>query len=197
MAWVWDEERTAVAKEMWMRGDSASTVSRALSARYAVTVSRNSVIGRITRCGFERPAAVETGRLNNRRCAVEQAKRERQAAKDERNRIAEAKAAMKTKKATPPPVQETALDVVAPMEKPKPPPAPVVPMTARPWITRAYRECAFLVAGDGADVMSCCARTDEKQSYCAVHRARMYTPGRPRRVSTEPAPKTRHQRSGR
>lgn len=155
MAWVWDEERTAVAKEMWMRGDSASTVSRALSARYAVTVSRNSVIGRITRCGFERPAAVETWRLNSRRC------------------------------------------VVAPVDEPKAPPAPVAPMTARPWITRAYRECAFPVAGDGADVMSCCARTDEKQSYCAVHRARMYTPGRPRRVSTEPAPKTRHQRSGR
>lgn len=174
MAWVWDEERTAVAKEMWMRGDSASTVSRALSARYSVTVSRNSVIGRITRCGFERPAAVETWRLNSRRCVVAQAKRERQAAKDERNRIAEAK-----------------------VDEPKAPPAPVAPMTARPWITRAYRECAFPVAGDGADVMSCCARTDEKQSYCAVHRARMYTPGRPRRVSTEPAPKTRHQRSGR
>ena len=44
--------------------------------------------------------------------------------------------------------------------------------SARPWLERASRECAYLLD----DGRSCCAAVDGRQSYCAGHRAIVYRP---------------------
>jgi len=44
---------------------------------------------------------------------------------------------------------------------------------AKPWLQRAFGECAYIVAGEGADSFSCCAPVSGGP-YCAGHRAIMY-----------------------
>jgi GcrA cell cycle regulator len=55
------------------------------------------------------------------------------------------------------------------------PPPPVDATHARPWLTRAFGECAYPIAGEGADTLSCCAPTLGK-TYCLAHAAIMYRP---------------------
>jgi hypothetical protein len=43
----------------------------------------------------------------------------------------------------------------------------------RPWLQRAPGECAYPVAGEGAQVISCCQPV-ERGDYCAGHRRRMF-----------------------
>lgn len=60
--------------------------------------------------------------------------------------------------------------VIAP---PPPGPQPVVSLAyARPFMSRASRECAWLLD----DGRSCCARVEGAGSYCAGHRALVYRP---------------------
>lgn len=57
-------------------------------------------------------------------------------------------------------------------------PAPVLLKgTEKPWVERKFGECAYPVAGEGADTLSCCAPTEG--TYCAAHRAIMYLPTKP------------------
>lgn len=46
----------------------------------------------------------------------------------------------------------------------------IMPLTARPWLTRQPGECAFPF-GERGSVMSCCAPTEE--TYCPAHRKAM------------------------
>lgn len=55
-----------------------------------------------------------------------------------------------------------------------------VPPTARPWLERRFGECAFPVAGLGADTLSCCTDTDGA-TYCAAHRKIMIAEAPPPR----------------
>lgn len=57
--------------------------------------------------------------------------------------------------------------------------------TARPWITRVFGECAFPVAGENADVMSCCGEVGGGGSYCEDHRKIVYSPRQPTRRSKD------------
>lgn len=54
--------------------------------------------------------------------------------------------------------------------KPKPVSSEVVPITARPWLTRVRGECKFPF-GPRGEVLSCCAPTWRKTSYCEDHAA--------------------------
>jgi hypothetical protein len=45
---------------------------------------------------------------------------------------------------------------------------PLPGSTPRPWLTRAFGECAFPVDGDGAETRSCCLPV-ARGSYCFTH----------------------------
>jgi GcrA cell cycle regulator len=51
------------------------------------------------------------------------------------------------------------------------PAAPLAGSTPRPWEQRNFGECAFPVAGWGAETLSCCLPTLEVGPYCEGHRA--------------------------
>jgi hypothetical protein len=66
----------------------------------------------------------------------------------------------------------------APAPRPEAQPQPrIVLLTGleRVWTERAFAQCAFPVAGEGADTLSCCAPTGGKV-YCPAHRKIMYQP---------------------
>lgn len=48
----------------------------------------------------------------------------------------------------------------------------------KPWLERAAGECAFPVAGEGAQVRSCAAPV-ERGGYCRDHRLAMFRPADP------------------
>jgi hypothetical protein len=45
------------------------------------------------------------------------------------------------------------------------------PCRPKPWLAREERECAFPIAGEGADLLSCCNPAARRSSYCPAHRA--------------------------
>jgi len=63
--------------------------------------------------------------------------------------------------------------------RPLQPPAPPVVVTAehaKPWTERRFGECAYPIAGEGADTVSCCAPTEK--TYCKAHSAAMFAPSK-------------------
>lgn len=51
--------------------------------------------------------------------------------------------------------------------------SPIDASHAKPWIERAFGECAYPISGEGADTLSCCAPTST--TYCKAHRWVMFT----------------------
>jgi len=62
----------------------------------------------------------------------------------------------------------------------------VVPATAKPWLERDFGECAFPVAGEGADTFSCC-QPIHRNGYCADHVAVMFEPRTARPTPSTPS----------
>lgn len=76
--------------------------------------------------------------------------------------------------AKPPREPRIKLTVLRVIKTPPPPPSPppvVSTLHARPWMSRASRECAWLLD----DGRSCCAAVT-RGSYCAGHAAQVYRP---------------------
>ena len=175
---VWTH-RDAELKELWSRGWAASRI-----AEHFGDVSRNAVIGRLHRIGCRREisgtvASATTQRAQRAKRAAEKALRPKAPkrvgasdyvklhsggisarARSARGRILEPQA----------PAGEL-FDV------------PLVDVTnARPWLQRERGQCAWPIAGRGADTISCCAPVHKHGSWCKPHRAIGYRP-----VRLEPA----------
>ncbi len=56
---------------------------------------------------------------------------------------------------------------------PIPPPAVIDASFAKPWLQRQFGECAYPIAGDGDETVSCCAPCHGHR-YCAGHRKVMF-----------------------
>lgn len=54
---------------------------------------------------------------------------------------------------------------------------PLPESNPKPWLERAFGECAFPVSGEGADTLSCCAPSGER-TYCKDHHRIMFVPAR-------------------
>lgn len=151
----WSEERVDLLKTLWNKGESASAIAKALGGG----VSRSAVCAKVHRLGLSgQPQIHRVGRP-------------------------------KVKQGAPRPAPAVVL-ATKPPPSPKPvPPKPVnwadPPPTARPWLERAFGECAFPF--DGPDgTLSCCAPTGGAR-YCEDHRAVMWRPKPPKppRVPSE------------
>lgn len=167
----WNDENTAQTIELWEEDLSASQIAQRIGA------TKNTVIGKINRLRsaghpFKREAATK--------------------GTDERSRVSKAGGAARTSKA------RAKAKPKAPKRKPQNnlaainmarraerdaaraakaqalPPAAIYDATfAKPWTERLFGECAFPVAGEGADTLSCCIGTGGK-TYCSSHSARMF-----------------------
>lgn len=171
------------AVKRWNEGASASEIGRELSAMLGRKVTRNAVIGRMFRMGLTRPKAV--ARFNTIRLTPHGPRGGAGELRVARQRAARPPKPLKPKT---PNYNLVAINAVRRQEAKRtftPPPAPPVDAShARPWVTRQFGECAFPVSGQGADTLSCCAKTPEGATYCEAHRLIMINPVQPKRRDT-------------
>lgn len=167
---AWSPERSEEAARLWKVGQSASDIARALGP----DVTRNAVISKIARLGLigTRPeAAIHASRKAAYRLAnppkantrAPRPNRVRTPRKVPRPRINNLAAVNVQRRAERAPREA----YVAP--------APVLidATLAKPWIERAFGECAYPIMGEGADTFSCCHPT-HGHTYCPAHRAVMF-----------------------
>lgn len=148
----WTPQRIETMTRLWDEGQSASEIAQAIGA-----VSRSSVCGKIFRLGLSRPRAVRTKQLLIFRPKPPKVSSPKPEPKPRAtNNLLAVNVARR------------AVAPTAPLPKAKPDGIAIAP---RPWISRAFGECAYSVAGDGADTLSCCNPTEAR--YCAPHRKLM------------------------
>lgn len=155
---LWTPEMAERMKAERIAGASASQIAKILNREFRTSLSRNAVIGKAHRLG-----------------------------------MTQGKPAMPTRLAKPiaPPLSRAAKPAPAARPKPVPRPAPVqperappadltvIPATARHWIERKPCQCAWPVAGQGYETLSCCAPTQAGSAYCPGHYAAMHLPPKP------------------
>lgn len=163
----WTAAKVELITRLWREGLSASQIAAVAGA------TRNAVIGKLARCRLTRSDQCRrtTTSLQNLNIKPKPPKPEIRH---------QAKVFGET------PVKPVAVKVSAttgrtypqPEDLPLPRRGPEDLSTARPWLTRQFGECPFPIAGEGADTLSCCARTEEGEGYCPTHRARIYEKAR-------------------
>jgi GcrA cell cycle regulator len=162
---TWTDARTKLLTRLWAEGVSASGIAKALG-----DVSRSAVLGKLHRLdllGSRLPAAPPR-RFDGPTRAWASAPTA--AAPLFRPAAAPAQAAASPPTPPTPPRSPWREAVFAPLAATAP----------RPWLTRDFGECAFPVGGDGAALLSCCARVRPRSAYCAAHHAIVFrTPAWP------------------
>lgn len=161
MSSIWDNPDTVeTLRKLWMDGKSAREVAKAFGNQ----VTRSAVIGKVHRLGIQRG---EPHQLKNKIALAARLK---------------ARAEPKTPKpkAEPkPPVSYSprrALDLARAAKEPPAKILGIVPGSEpRPFLSRSFlSECAWIVAGDGAESLVCCLPI-AKGSYCEAHSRASYT----------------------
>lgn len=146
---VWPPALVDRLKEERIRGLSASQIAKLLNQEFRTTFSRSAVIGKLHRLGLTQEKPARPTRLDM---------------------------------PITPPKPRAAKPAPAPRPTPRPVPRPepvraepadltVIPATAKHWIERKPCQCAWPVAGQGYETLSCCAPTQPGSSYCAPHYA--------------------------
>lgn len=162
----WDEEREARLTKLWKDGLSCGGIAKVLG------VTRNSVIGKARRMKLPpHSAAVQQSNRLAARGFTPQPGRQR---------------APRVARAIEPGRGDNVRVRLQPDPVPLPPATFVDVTTAKPWTERRFGECAFPVSGDGADVLSCCAKVIAERSYCAAHAKIMFRPVKRRRKADRP-----------
>jgi GcrA cell cycle regulator len=175
---TWTQEREEHLTALWALGKSASEIMREMGG-----TSRSAVIGKARRMGLPSRSSEEVTR-NMRRLRHGDA---RGGAAVVTKAKAAKPAAEKVRRVIEGPKTVSALRM-KPM--PKAEPGRLIDATlAKLWTERAFGECAYPVAGEGADTFSCCMDTGGA-TYCAGHAGIMFDV-RPRRSSAEPSRRRR------
>lgn len=157
----WNADAIEKLKRLWRDGLSCRAIGKDMG------VTRNAIIGKVGRLGLpKRSKAVnQANQISGRRVF----KRPHIAKPPSRARVPKLDAEAIARRVAMP---TKAVDLGA------------LPGThPRPWITRQFGECAWPVSGEGADTLSCCARTGG-HVYCAGHLA-----------IRSPAPPAKHRRA--
>jgi len=170
----WTDERLARLKKLWDDGYSAQQIAQDLGG-----CTRNAVVGVVHRRGWSRPEP-KASRIRDRLPRVGGAAA-----------LARAKAAVPVEH-RPRAIQTRgpviAVSRLAPLPPARPAPAVADASLAKPWTERAFGECAFPIAGEGADTVSCCQpvtpivirEVGGKPTggrYCRAHERVMHVPG--------------------
>lgn len=133
---------------------SAGYIARAINAEYGAGLTRNAVIGKIGRLRLQPHA--RPGRPTGAKAAPAKPPKE-----------PKPQPKMFGANAGKPPAAPKPLPVLKPVE---------TTVEPRPWLTRKFGECAFIVSGEGADAFACCApaRPSPDWCYCTLHAQRMF-----------------------
>lgn len=167
----WTPERVERLQAMWLSGCSAAEIAETLG-----TVTRNAVIGKVSRLGLIRDEkAVHDTRAGLRPPKKRAPQRTRPA------RIAQPRTPKRND-------HFAAINAVS-RSKSKPgvdyrkvKVAAVDASLAKPWTERQFGECAYPISGEMADTFSCCQPTDK--TYCPAHAAIMFQPDQPKMSKT-------------
>lgn len=145
---LWPEERMERLTAMWAEGLSCGEIAKALG------VTRNAVIGKRHRMKLPKrqEASHRVNHMSYRPKREPKPPKEPKAPKQPRRGQA---------------------------EKHRPPlfaAAPVDATHAKPWLERAFGECAYIIAGEGADSIACCGPAVDAvlRPYCIGHSAVMF-----------------------
>lgn len=144
----WNADAVEKLKRLWRDGLSCTAIGKDMG------VTRNAIIGKVGRLGLpKRSKAVnQANQISGRKVF----KRPHVAKPPTKPRVLKLDAAAIARRQSMP---TKAVDL-----------APLPESAPRPWITRHFGECAWPVGGEGADTLSCCARTGG-HVYCAGHLA--------------------------
>lgn len=152
----WTPAEVEELRALYGAGLSASQIGNKLG------FTRSAVIGKANRLGLGRKNARELNLTNASLLSFVTRQREEKA--KPKRKIA---------------ARRTVRPALIPkrVEFPSKPARPPVPLkgTEKPWLERAFGECAFPAIGEGSDVRSCCAPVDGSSRYCADHRALMFS----------------------
>lgn len=199
---VWTQERTDAVALLWKQGLSASEIAARFDG-----LTRNAVIGKVSRMGLHRSTAPRMSRLGVRKSPwTPEAIKALTRMLDGGYTVPQIAVALGvTRAAVKKRMMRTGLrskSIAAEMNKPRhkrqatwtvPRPAglraePMAfaetvdrPPGAKPWTQRAFGECARPVWGVGADAHSC-AKPTGGETYCGACRALMFVPNRPAQV---------------
>lgn len=163
---LWTEELTAKVCKLWDLDMSALEIANALG------LSRNAVIGKIHRL---RNAGHKFARKSLTKAQLALDAATKQAAKERARKAREAAALDRAA------VRGGTIARMVVKAEPKNFAAPPVILDAsfaKPWTEREFGECAYPIAGEGAETVSCCAKTGG-QTYCAGHHKVMFQPRQP------------------
>lgn len=146
----WTPERISQLRRWWT--DDGLTADE-IAARFKFC-TRSAVLGKVNRLGWQRgrPSAPTKFRAPPVKTSLQ------------RDTVANA--------------NKTRPRVAAPKTKPLPAAPRVTRQFSKPWTERAFGECAYPIAGEGADTVSCCAPvarwTTPLNGYCTAHAAAMF-----------------------
>lgn len=157
----WTDARLEQFRKLFDEGLSFRKIAQQLGGG----LTRNSTIGKAYRLGWTRDLPSPTFRIRNGQADDNHAgtrKRSPRKPKPRHNNLAGVNAVRKAK--------------AAPGDAPVTfAPAVVDATLAKPWLERAFNECAYPLIGEGADTFSCCNPTGG-HTYCAAHRRVMFNP---------------------
>lgn len=146
----WSPDRVKLATTLWTEGFSAGQIAARLGG-----ITRNAVIGKLNRMGFQRNKAFNVA---NKRAGAKVGNAARSVAAKIR-REAKPPKAVALVVASHPPRAKTSETAFLVEGNP----------TARNWLERPGRSCSWPLDGPDGETWSCCAPTDT--TYCAEHRA--------------------------
>ena len=157
-AFEWSEESIERLKVLRAKGLSFRQIGDAMG------VTRNSALGKFHRMGFvdfvrpatpKRATTPRPARAPKPPPQPKPAKHKLLPQKERLRLVAEAK-----DKGLPAPTFSTPARFVD----------PAIAEAPRPWMTRAFEECAYPVDGEGEAVRSCCNPVEAGSVYCSLHR---------------------------
>lgn len=156
----WTDDKVEQAKKLFAEGKSHGEIARLIRAP-----SRNAVLGKLSRMGLTRGAI-----------AKKQGSQPAAAKRPSRPRAIAAAVAVEASGA---PVRRhtylrsSSAPVAASPTPPPPDPVVIDIASAKRWDQRGRYECAYPVAGDGAETMACAGKVT-RGSYCAAHAQLMF-----------------------
>lgn len=161
----WSEERFELAKAKWIEGLSASAIARQLG------VSKNAVIGQMTRHGVQRPSAViEANRRKGGPRKLDGTERKAKAPKPEKAHAPRLGKIAALIQPAPFRVSSQGQVYAMPESQKLPRYTGVAPgSNPKPFLSRMSGECTWPVSGEGADTFSCWAPVHPGTSWCEHH----------------------------
>jgi hypothetical protein len=139
---TWTEERVALLQSLWADGIAAGQIAKRLGITRGMVAGKRHSLGLPPR---ELRAQREAMAANARRTASIRG--------HDGKLTREEDAAKRCKRA-----EKIELLI-----------KPLSGSTPRPWVQRAFGECAFPVAGHGVETLSCCLPVEHGRPYCLGH----------------------------